>query len=586
MSRAAPDNVHQLNPAHGDASAHAPEKKPGAMIGALALGLGLAWIAGSVAAAVALLGPVQLMALTPVQYGALAAGILLPALMAWFSGAAARDGARARAQAARLAEVADRLLHPDKSAEAAARNLAGAVRSEIGALDKALEQTLKRLAEVQGSITKQAADIDEMSARAKAGAGQMILGMDRERSDLMKISQDLTSQAQSIGDSISRHTRVIAEAARLAEVEVHAADQALDHRITSFGAAASLITDRTQALSGAAQASADSALRLEHALSNALDVLAKATSLTDAARQSSEQAVLAANSTAGAVRETTVRAIEDAKRVADLIRGEAVGIEREAASALERLREAAEGARSAAIEARSAAEGRGRRDARPPEAPQREWRAEPTEPNYYEQPTRREPENYAPPPRRNPEPPPRRAEEPMFGTPAPQRPAPAPGAWTWRELLSSVEENQPSEPERPQPAPQAPSRRAPADDPVARLTQTVSEPRGGQTNLAAADVIDRAGLRVHEVFSASGLERVAQRARSGTQARRRAVRDAAPDAVRRLSDYLARDPEANHEAMEFLRLEGARIAELLGRGRAAMGAEATRAFLLIDSAAG
>jgi hypothetical protein len=588
MSRAAPDNVLQLNPAHGDVSAQTPEKKPGAMIGALALCVGIAWIAGCVAAAFALLGVDGLAALTPVQYAAIAAGTLLPAMMAWFSGAAARDGARARAQASRLAEVADRLLNPDKSAEAASRTLAGAVRQEISALDKALEQTLKRLAEVQGSITKQAADIDDMSARAKSGAGQMILGMDRERSDLMKISQDMTNQAQMIGDSISRHTRVIAEAARLAEVEIHAADQALDHRITSFGAAASLITDRTQALSGAAQASADSALRLEHALSNALDVLAKATSLTDAARQSSEQAVLAANSTAGAVRETTVRAIEDAKRVADLIRGEAVGIEREAAAALERLREAAEGARAAAIDARTAAEGRGPRE-RAPEPPPRErdWRAEPTEPTYYEQPTRRavEPDPYAPPPRRNPEPAPRRTEEPMFGTPAPQRPAPEPGAWTWRELLSSVEESQHSEPARPAAAPPAPSRRAPADDPVARLTQTVSEPRGA-SNLAAADVIDRAGLRVHEVFSASGLERVAQRARSGTQARRRAVRDAAPDAVRRLGDYLARDPAANHEAMEFLRLEGARIAELLGRGRAAMGAEATRAFLLIDSAAG
>jgi hypothetical protein len=590
MSRPAPDNVHQLNPAHGDASAHEPEKKPGARIGALALGVGLFWIAGCIAAALALLGPAQLATLTPIQYAALAAGTLLPALMAWFSGAAARDGARARAQAARLAEVADRLLHPDKSAEAASRTLAGVVRSEISALDKALEQTLKRLAEVQGSITKQAADVDDMSARAKAGAGQMILGMDRERADLMKISQDMTGQAQMIGDSISRHTRVIAEAARLAEVEIHAADQALDHRITSFGAAASLITDRTQALSGAAQASADSALRLEHALSNALDVLAKATSLTDAARQSSEQAVLAANATAGAVRETTVRAIEDAKRVADLIRGEAVGIEREAAAALERLREAAEGARSAAIEARTAAEGRPA--PRAPEPRERDWRAD--EPNYYEQPTRREPDPFAAPPRRaaepdpytapprrNPEPAPRRSDEPMFGTPAPQRPAPQPGAWTWRELLSSVEENQPSEPERPVPAP----RRAPADDAVARLTQTVSEPRGG-ANIAATAVIDRAGLRVHEVFSASGLERVAQRARSGTQARRRAVRDAAPDAVRRLGDYLARDAAANHEAMEFLRLEGARIAELLSRGRAAMGAEATRAFLLIDSAAG
>jgi hypothetical protein len=38
--------------------------------------------------------------------------------------------------------------------------------------------------------------------------------------------------------------------------------------------------------------------------------------------------------------------------------------------------------------------------------------------------------------------------------------------------------------------------------------------------------------------------------------------------------------------MLFLRNEGMRIAELIGRGRAAMNAEATRAFLLIDAAAG
>ncbi|MBX9747681.1 MAG: hypothetical protein K2X34_12315, partial [Hyphomonadaceae bacterium] len=95
-----------------------------------------------------------------------------------------------------------------------------------------------------------------------------------------------------------------------------------------------------------------------------------------------------------------------------------------------------------------------------------------------------------------------------------------------------------------------------------------------------------AGLQMDEVFSPSGLERIAQRARSGTQARRRAVYDAAPDATRRLADFLARTPTANQEAMQFLRQEGARIAELIGRGRASMNAEATRAFLLIDAAAG
>jgi hypothetical protein len=86
------------------------------------------------------------------------------------------------------------------------------------------------------------------------------------------------------------------------------------------------------------------------------------------------------------------------------------------------------------------------------------------------------------------------------------------------------------------------------------------------------------------VFNLSTLDRIAQRARNGTQARRRAVRDASPDAVRRMADYLDRDEQARGEANEFLRTEGVRIAELLGRGRASMSADATRAFLLVDSA--
>lgn len=538
-------------------------RDPGVLIGVLSLAVGVLWIAGSLAAAFALLGLAGIAALTPVEAGALTGAVLLPALMAFFSGAAVRESARARMEAKRLADAADRLLNPEQSAEDAARKLALTVRGEISTLDRALEQTLQRLQEVEGAIARQAQTVDEMSGQAKAGASHMITGMEREREELMRISQDLTQQAQTIGNSISRHTTQISEAARQAEQEVRAADQALDHRLTSFGAAAALITDRTQSLSSAAQASADSALRLETALSNALDVLAKATSLTDAARQSADAATVAANSTAGAVRDTTARAIDDAKRAADLIRGEAASVEREAAVALERLRDAAEAARSAAIGARAAVEEEEIR--RPAARPAREerydnsWRGEP------------DPLEAAPPPRprvreREPEPPPPR--------PAPR---PAPGSdWTWRDLLSSVDHEDG--------APQ----RAPAPAPAAARAQRppISDPRAYAPSLPIHDVIAEAGLALNEVFSPSGLERIAQRSRSGTQARRRAVADAAPDATRRMADFLARNAEANQQAMHFLRNDGARIAELIGRGRAAMNADATRAFLLIDAAAG
>ncbi|MBI3440068.1 MAG: hypothetical protein HY054_15690, partial [Proteobacteria bacterium] len=125
----------------------------------------------------------------------------------------------------------------------------------------------------------------------------------------------------------------------------------------------------------------------------------------------------------------------------------------------------------------------------------------------------------------------------------------------------------------------------PAADPVAHLQRPAPEPRQAQAS-PIVELIEQSGLMFDEVFSPSSLERIAQRSRSGSQARRRAVRDAAAESARRLGDYLARDPHANQEAMQFLRSEGARIAELLGRGRAAMGAEATRAFLILDAALG
>lgn len=542
---------------------------PGALIGILGFVVAGLWVLGSLAGAVVLIGPTQITSLTIPEFGAVGAVAVLPALMAIFSGVAVRDSARARAEAKRLADAADRLMNPERSAESAARQLAESVRGEINQLDQALLQTLKRLQDVEGQISRQAKAVDDMADQAKAGANQMIVGMEREREELMRISRDLTGQAQAIGDSIGKHTHSISEAARVAEAEVRAADQALDHRLTSFGAAAALISDRTNGLSSAAQASADSALRLEQALSNALDVLAKATSLTDAARQSAEAATYAANSTAGAVRDTTHRAIDDAKRAAELIRGEAVNVEREAAIALERLRDAANAARVAARGARDAV---GDDDAAAG-APgyDRSWRDEAQDPLEL------------PPARNRNDPPP-----PMFGdappeqpqrqrTPAPAADKPVPGDWTWRDLLSNVDGPEHG-------APPAAPRREPAADPVAHLRRQVAEPR--TVTLPIVETIEHAGLRLDEVFSPSALERIAQRARSGTQARRRAVRDAAPEAARRMGDFLNRDSQANQEAMLFLRNDGARIAEQIGRGRAQMNAETTRAFLLIDAAAG
>jgi hypothetical protein len=583
--------------------------KPGALLGNLSMILAGLWVVGFAAGALVLMGPDRMSRLSVLEILALIGCSLGPAVMVWFTGAAAREGVHARNEARRLADAADRLMKPHESAIDSGRRLADSLRDEVAVLDRALDQTLSRLADIQGVISGQVQAVNQMAAMAKSGAGRMISGMERERAELLKISQDLTTQSQLIGDSISRHTRSIAESTKQVETELRSADNALDNRMSSFGAAAALITDRTQALTSAAQASADSALRLETALSNALDVLAKATNLTEAARQSADDAAGAANATADTVHHSSGRAVEEAKRAAEIIRAEAASIEREAAAAMERLREAAEAAHEAAASARQAADenarsGRAMRTAayaqRPPEPPperpiERNHSADLAPPGWRVDPP-------APRPRRGQEPPPRREPPQSFDRDvrrAPRAPEPRPepeihledepaerpngnGAWTWRELLSNIDEGQGAS---------APPRRNPADDPVARLAQSVG---GGARNghaaassapIQVAHVIEEAGLRLPDVFSASGLDRISQRSRSGTQARRRAVTDAAPDAVRRLREHLSRADSANQQALEFLRADGARIADLLARGRAAMSADATRAFLLIDAAA-
>jgi hypothetical protein len=249
------------------------------------------------------------------------------------------------------------------------------------------------------------------------------------------------------------------------------------------------------------------------------------------------------------------------------------------------LRDAADAARHAARDARDAVTGddpqqmrvRNRSNEQKPDeaAPgyDRSWRDESADPLEL------------PPARNRSDPPP-----PMFGdAPPPQQqpergraPAadkPVPGDWTWRDLLSNVDG-----PDAGNHGPTPSQRREPAADPVAHLRRQIAEPR--TTTLPIVETIEHAGLQLDEVFSPSALERIAQRARSGTQARRRAVRDAAPEAARRMGDFLNRDTAANQQAMLFLRSEGARIAEQIGRGRAQMNAELTRAFLLIDAAAG
>ena len=576
------------------------EVQPGRTLGWMALVTGWLWIVGVSAMAYASLRLEGLLALEPAFFVALGVGAVMPAFMIWFAGAAAQEAARARREAHRLADAADELANPSPKAEIAARRLAVAVRGEITALDRALDGALVKLDRVDQMVAQHARNVEEAACLAQDGVGAMVAGLDGERAALIALSGDLEARTQAVIDMIQRQTRQVGEAARLAEEGVRIADETLDARLSSFGAAAALIADRTRQLSTAAEESRDSAARLETALENALDVLAQATKLTDAARHSADEAALAANATAGAVRETTARAVEEARRAAEMIRGEArqppFRSHETPASAMSALSERAS--------ERTPAPGPVKRfslfgrkpgaEEKPPERPPAEEKPanRPKFASLSSQPADRPPADTQD--RRgrdNPFNAPDRFDQPdRFERAADDARHEARGGgdtWTWRDLLSSVDESAPTgariTPRRAV-AP-APKDEAPGEDALARLTRSVSHLRALEPATGLA-VVEAAGIRVGEVFSMAALDRIAHRARNGAQARRRAVRDAAAEAVMRLAAHLDADAQARQEASGFISREGARIAELLGRGRASMGSDATRAFLLLDAALG
>ncbi len=638
-------------------------ERAGGWMAAAAFVLAAIWVSAAFTVAIAVLGASRIAELTTIETAALFFVALLPAALLVFSGAAAREGVRAQAQARRLADAADRMMNPSPVAEAAARRLGISVRGEIAALDRSLGETLAKLEAVESVIARQTLAVDQAALTAQQGAGHLVNGLERERAVLTKISEDLGAQAARVSDAIGRQTNAITASAREADAQLRAADQVLEDRVQSFGAASAMMGDRTAMLTQAAAQTTNSTQRLESALAGALDTLAKATSLTEAAKQSTEAATLAANATAGAVRETTTRAIDDAKRVAELIRSEAQAVEREAAAALERLREAADMARTAAEGARAATGALPPRQPTPVPAPSsrpfffnsngakdRETVRRDTDRRAFD---RMESERLGQVARAPDSDPRRNGDDGATAVRVSERPQARLSLdetvaaersnrerWTWRDMVGAIDAEAVAETktdvvieakaEKPvarvyaapneyearpaftmRPAPEAkrvvppvvaPLASAPAlsrppqQHPATASMAAAFAPRAAQAQpqpqpqpaiappSRSTDIFAVAGLQLQEVFSVGALDRIAGRARNGTQARRRAVRDAAPDAVRRLSDLLEANPGARQQAARFLEAEGARLADLLGRGRASMSADATRAFLLLDAA--
>ncbi|MEZ5994887.1 MAG: hypothetical protein R3C25_03975 [Hyphomonadaceae bacterium] len=536
----------------------------------------LVWIGGAIGGPLSYFGVEAVMAMDPAMQAGLIALAFGPALLFWVAASAAGEALKARKLAVELTRIAHEARLPLEAGEANAQRLTNTVKTEIESLNDAVTAALDRLSELEAVAQRNAALFTDAVVASRENTQAMSDTLARERDALNELNGDLKGQTESLAQSVGRQVRLMREASKLVKTEVSAAEDALETHLGSFAASANVLGERTAEFHSAADAASAAAASLNGSMAEMLDGLTEATRLTETAKKSTAEAVMAANETAGAVRETTRSAVQEAKRAAQLIRAEAQAMQESAADTLAKLQEAAHAARLASEESQAAADRHAasiqqRLGALASTAAVKKVAAQ----RPVERVVERKPE-------------PVMAMEETSTLHAAASAAVARGGARPQMRSVPVEQPQPRRvfkgftswgnflPQRDDGAPIAAN-----EDGLELASFAKREPVDGDRLLknGAIDVVTDAGVDLEDVLDSADLERIARCSREGAGARRRAVIDAAPGAVTRISRHVRRNIAAQQVAARFRSRPDLAKSEKKGEG-----SELVRAYLLIDAA--
>ena len=591
----ADDPVRAIEPIAIDTAqiaAETPKKiKTGFSWTALAGGLAaFAWIGAAIGGPLSYYGFDALMRMDPAMQAGLIALAVGPAILFWLSAAAAAEALKARRIATALTRMSQEPGLPIAFGEAQTQRLRLTVKTEIDALNDAVGSALARLADLEDVARRNASLFDQALAATRENAEYMAGRLASERNALIELNGELRGQTDTMTHSIGRQVRLMREASKLVKTEISAAEDALEGHLQSFASSATVMAEHTAQFHHAADSAASATASLNTTMSGMLDGLGEATRLTDAARQSAEQATLAANETANAVRETTRNAVFEAKRAAQVIRAETEALQESAVSTMEKLREAALAARAASEASQAAADAHAskiekRLSALASTASVNKAAAPRVETRTLERPVMQQPEF-------------KEEDRNLF---AAASAAVARGQAPTRPVSQSIRQETVANESRETRVPRNgglkgfggwsnlfPSREeAPMPKPANEEVDPFAlvdfgTPKQNPDAVLQADAIElcaNAGVDLEATLHPTELDQIAQSSRLGAAARRRAVADAAPNAVNRIARYIKRDMEARTVANEYRARPDLAKSDKKGEG-----SDLVRAYLLIDAA--
>jgi hypothetical protein len=266
----------------------------------------LAWIGGIGAAGYFTFIGVELTTAIVPTLVLFATAAVVPPVVFFFVGLAAREAARARFMSDRVAAIAAQAS--SSKAAAAAINASRALKGEVAALNQIVGEAGHRLSQFQGALSQ------DGNALATALA--------RDIQAMRAARIDMRNEAEGLSAAVGQNVKTLRDATAYLKHEAGAAQQVFAQQIGAFDQSFSSIGARSAEFAAAAANSGEAANTFDHAVGQALEALAHATSLTDSARKAALQTAEAANGAARAVLDSTQRAVTEARHAARTIRAE------------------------------------------------------------------------------------------------------------------------------------------------------------------------------------------------------------------------------------------------------------------------
>ena len=205
-------------------------------LGVVAMVLWLAY--GSISAIFALSAP---------QWAGLAALTILPLMMMGVLASVLRRLNLVTQQSLRLSAAADAISKPDAALEARAQSLAGAVRSQVIAVNSGLETSMERMAGMETVLRGHVDALTNSHIAATRQTGEITQRLAEERDGLRSISENFDERMAALAHMMKEHNERLTQSAQIAEQKIHEARVSVEGAAAKINASSEIVRENAVA---------------------------------------------------------------------------------------------------------------------------------------------------------------------------------------------------------------------------------------------------------------------------------------------------------------------------------------------------